>query len=165
MLVLFFYIFFFLKKIVWLLVEFDILCGIIKVKIMIIIFIIKVEGEVSIIIIIIIWSLRLIVLLFVEIMFIYLFDSLDWFCFLIVLSLRFWLLNVGLFCEYWMILWLIWVKSEYLRRDWEIVNVFMFYLYVNLVNVYLCVWFMWKFLFLCDIIRIIFVVWWVVGFK
>ena len=89
-------------------------------------------------------SSRLIVPSLAEITFTYLLDSLDWLRFSTVPSPRLWLVNAGPFREHWMILWLIRVKSEHLRRDWEIVNALTFHLHVNLANVYSRVRYTWK---------------------
>lgn len=157
------YIFLSPKKAAWPLAEFDISCGITKAKTMTITSITKVGGEVSTITIT--RSSRLIVPSLAEITFTYLLDSLDWLRFSTVPSPRLRLLNAGSFREHWMILWLIWVKSEHLRRDWEIVNALTFHLHVNLANVYSRVRYTWKLPSVCDIIRITFAVRWVVGSK
>lgn len=110
-------------------------------------------------------SSRLIVPSLAEITFTYLLDSLDWLRFSTVPSPRLRLVNAGSFREHWMILWLIRVKSEHLRRDWKIVNALTFHLHVNLANVYSRVRYTWKLPSVCDIIRITFAVRWVVGSK
>lgn len=119
----------------------------------------------SIITITITRSSRLIVPSLAEITFTYLLDSLDWLRFSTVPSPRLRLVNAGSFRQHWMILWLIRVKSEHLRRDWEIVNALTFHLHVNLANVYSRVRYTWKLPSVCDIIRITFAVRWVVGSK